>query len=216
MVKTYTLTKQDLLKSSWHACPDCVCIPDEGINLKHTDNGTLTFIVGVNTSGDLQLLCSETMLHTNLLYNYTCKNGKLSDIREGRLWRNEKIVTVWNDLASSDMEVIEYLLREIANINISDYTLITEYDYKHIFSASVKEFEKMGLGMDWNEATWQRIESMASRPEKNNVTSTNHLGFDDKDYMRHFMYAEEKKKIKITQKEINEIVKTIINKIIKD
>lgn len=194
MVKTFEVDKQN--SNNLHGCPDTIRIPEENIDLNYKDENTLTFIVGVNTSGDLQLICSKTLLHTYLLYNYQCKNGKLNNTREGRLWMNEKLISVWNDLASSDMEVISYLFKEVLNLDISNYTFVSDFDYRRVFMATVSEFEKMGISGDWSENDWNRLESM-SKKQNNNIgseKSTNTLGIADKDMWRHFMYNEGKKK----------------------
>ena len=219
MVKTFTLTKDDILKGKFHACPDTVSIPEEGINLTYKDEGTLTFIVGIDKYGDLRLITSNTLVHTNLLLQYTTKYGRLDNRIEGRLWQQQGILTIWNDISSAEMDIISKLFKQVADIDITNCTFASEFDYRHAFTVPVNEFIKMGVPSEWDENTWNRLEAMSSK--NNNIPKIkdnikNHLGFDDKDYMRHFMYAEGKEIVKLTQKDLMEMVKTIINKIIKD
>lgn len=219
MVKTFTLTKDDILKGTFHACPDTVSIPQEGINLTYKDANTLTFIVGVDRYGDLRLITSKTLVHTNLLLQYTTKYGRLDNRIEGRLWQQQNIITIWNDVSSAEMDIISKLFKQVADIDISNCTFASEFDYRHAFMTSVSEFIKMGVPSEWDENTWNRFESMSNK--NNNVPKIkdnikNKLGFSDRDYMRHFMYAEGKETIKITQQDLLEMVKSAVNLIKED
>ena len=172
-------------------------LPDLNINLKHSQGGT-TFVVGIDTNGDLRLLYSDTLVHTSLILMSNRQIGRLSNRIEGRIWQQEKIIAVWNDVASSDMEIIEHLFKEIANIDISDYTFVSEFDNNKIFVMPIDTYEKLNVSNNWGDNDWLKILSAKKKEEESSQAQysvKNKLGYDDKNYMRHFLYSENKKRI---------------------
>ena len=159
--------------------------------------GGITFAAGVDREGNLQLVHSDELTHTNMLLMWQAYHGRLYNLIEGRIWTDVGVLAIWNDVASSDVEVIEELFHEVADIDISNYLFVSEFDSEKAFAISVGDFEKLGLSNEWDENDWNKLLSFDKREngvKKQNISTKNGLGFDDRDYMRHYLYSEEKNK----------------------
>lgn len=200
-----------------HACPDIVSFPDLGITLPWK-NG-LTFVVGLDENGCLRLLTSEDETHTRLILRTAHKVGRLSNKIEGRIWKNEGILAIWNDVASEDVGLIVKLFDKVEGVDISDFYFASEFDAYRAFLMPIETFVKLGIGNNWQEQDWHTICAAKNRDDSASnakYKTNNSLGFDDRDYMRHYLYNEGKNNvIKINENIIKQIVTESIKKILK-
>ena len=192
MIKVYYASE-----CSVAACPDSVILPDMNIDVGYREG--YTFIAGVNKNGELELIISDTTenTHTMMLTMYTMKNGeKLGYPIEGRFFKTSHgvILTIWSDFSSEEMRTLKELFLNKKGIDISNWIFATEFDDSMAFTCTVEEFISLGLSENWGELDYEKVKDAY---EKSNripveVQSTNGLGFDDRDYMRHYLYQEGK------------------------
>ena len=204
-----------------HACPDRIFLPKQNIN-SGWKNG-IAFVAGVDENGDIRFLAQPYETHHYLLMTASYKIGRLSNRIEGRIWEDIKILTIWNDVASEDVALIVGLFKKVQNIDISNYYFASEFDDHRAFSMPVKTFIKLGIGNNWLDPDWYAILAEKKREEDaENVkysTTNNNLGFDNRDYLRHYMYNENKKNMKknvinITESDIRDMVKSCLNEVV--
>lgn len=196
MVKLYNISIDDFVS----ACPDYVIIPDLNADIEYT-NG-YTFIVFSDKHDELRLIISDKIgdNHNKLKLNCALNNIVMKNIVEGRFFinGNDVILTVWNNISSTEMKILKLLFRRNdPSYDISNWIFASEFNDKIAFYCTVNEFISMGISFDWTETDLKKIENEANKYDKlqYSVKSTNGLGFSDRDYMRHYIYQEGKEHI---------------------
>ena len=204
MVKVYYIDDEFVA-----ACPDCVVLPDMGLDLGYKDG--YTFLAGVNKKGDLELVVSDTKGNTHNMMNtmYILRNGsKLDYVIEGRFFElaNRTILTIWNDFSSMEMKTLKLLFRRNdPSYDISNWIFATEFDEKMAFTCTINEFISLGFSSEWGESDKAKLLGAYEKSNKLQpayAKSTNGLGFSDRDYMRHYLYQEGK----INESRVTDIV----------
>ena len=190
------------------ACPDSVVLPEVG-DLGYKEG--YTFLAGLNKKGDFELVISDTKGNTHQMMNvmYALRTGsKLEYAIEGRFFEltDKTMLTIWNNVSSMEMRTLKLLFRQNdPSYDISNWILATEFDAKIAFTCTVNEFISLDFSNKWEESDKTKL--LKAYEKSNNlqpsyVKSTNGLGFNDRDYMRHYLYQEGK----INESRVTDIV----------
>ena len=190
------------------ACPDSVVLPEVG-DLGYKEG--YTFLAGLNKKGDFELVISDTKGNTHQMMNvmYALRNGsKLEYVIEGRFFEltDKTILTIWNNVSSMEMRILKLLFRQNdPSYDISNWILATEFDAKMAFTCTVNEFISLDFSNKWEESDKTKLLKAYEKShnlQPSYVKSTNGLGFNDRDYMRHYLYQEGK----INESRVTDIV----------